>query len=573
MQMDTVMWFIFLGIAVAGYFLCAAQLKIIRKEVWNWGDRLKCGFFGFFFAAGISVIVGMGVIFASGDPELNTTGEPQVTLSVYMPLVMFIILGYLLVYPLVDFLFLANSEKAEGLTPFQLFLERKAIDRVKKPASYLVAVGLYVGLVLLPPFFLQLFLGKNAFIIWLSWGILIPIALIAYYGAMGFISGYYNVWNHLPNMGRSLFEPPDRMMQDFKDGAVFRILFGIMTFVYVWTWVSLFQTIGIMLGGGPLVNTAGAAASVFMVLLFGIVGYFSRFWGRKVKFRTRDVLFAAYIIAAVGVNVMINFIILNQNPLYATFAGSSVTRPLVSGATEPWGSVNPNPTLDYTWLVPAAIIEETVLVIVITYHFVHKNDPFLTNTSLSLITTSRQIFDPIPLFNFVRSRDERIQAAAHSAIVEVYSRLPNRKDQDFTKPKFINPLMDGVCDPNPKVFAAAMEGLRELVKSAGKEALPIILEALASPNIDKKYPVATTLLESNDEVVGAIPKKNVLQLLHDKEWRLRQVATKIISRRLDVSPGFVSASQLIELIDDPDFGVQGEILKTLVKIDAPVPAS
>ncbi|MHA1730578.1 MAG: HEAT repeat domain-containing protein, partial [Promethearchaeota archaeon] len=75
------------------------------------------------------------------------------------------------------------------------------------------------------------------------------------------------------------------------------------------------------------------------------------------------------------------------------------------------------------------------------------------------------------------------------------------------------------------------------------------------------------------EVVGAIPKKTVLQLLHDKEWRLRQVATKVISRRLDVDPGFVSASQLVELIDDPDFGVQGEVLKTLVKIDAPVPAS
>ncbi|GAB4304984.1 MAG: hypothetical protein Kow0069_00140 [Promethearchaeota archaeon] len=571
------MFFIFGGLAVVGYFVCALQLKLVRKEVWNWADRLRCGFFGFFFAAGISVIVAVGFIFATGDPTLNPTG-PQATLGDYMAFVMVGILAYLTVYPLVDFLLLAKSETQEGLTPFQQFLERKLIDRFRPPASYGVAVALYAGIVLAPPLLIGVATSfHNFLIVWISWAILIPIAIIAYYGSMGYVAGIFTVYYHVPYMGRSLFvgfESGQRAMEDFKNDPASRILLGLMIFVYVWTWVSLFQTIGLAAPGGrPLVNTAGAAATVFLVLLFGIVGYFSRFWGRKIKFRTRDVLFAAYIIAAVGLNVMINFLILNQNPLYGTFSGSRWTRPLVSGAEAPWSGNNPNPSRDYLGLVPAAIIEETVLVVVITYYFVNRSAPFVRNSAHALITRSRQTFDPVPLFNFVTSDVEALQRQAHEAIVEVYGRLPNRTELDFTASKYVNPLTDALCDYDPRARKAAAEALLELERTAGALALPIVLACATSPNVDKRLPALEALLAGPDDLLLKFPRKPLHDMLGDWDWRVRLVAVRLVSRVAELDATYGPVDLVLPLLDDPDNDVQASAIHALLKLGARVPAS
>jgi hypothetical protein len=68
---------------------------------------------------------------------------------------------------------------------------------------------------------------------------------------------------------------------------------------------------------------------VFVTLLFGIIGYFTRFWGRKIKYRGIDIYFAAYLMAAIGINVLVNFLIVNIDKLTETFSYWNLSAELI----------------------------------------------------------------------------------------------------------------------------------------------------------------------------------------------------------------------------------------------------
>ena len=120
-----------------------------------------------------------------------------------------------------------------------------------------------------------------------------------------------------------------------------------MLFVFVWAWISLIQTVVFFFTGSLAISTM-SSAFVFVTLFFGIIGYFTRFWGRKIKYRGIDIYFAAYLMASIGINVLVNFLIVNPNQLSYSFDFWNLTSQIV-----------PN-YLMFAW---AAVIEEIVLII------------------------------------------------------------------------------------------------------------------------------------------------------------------------------------------------------------------
>ena len=187
------------------------------------------------------------------------------------------------------------------------------------------------------------------------------------------------------------------------------IILGFMLFVFVWAWIAMIQTIAFFFTRSLAISTM-SSYFVYITLFFGIIGYFTRFWGRKIKYRGIDIYFAAYLMAAIGINVFVNFILVNINRLSNSFNYWSITREIV-----------PN-YLMFTW---AALIEEVALIIFTSYFFLSTKSEFKYNIKYSKISQCGQNFDPIPLFTFIKDKNPILRKYAEDTILLMFERIPS----------------------------------------------------------------------------------------------------------------------------------------------------
>jgi hypothetical protein len=254
---------------------------------------------------------------------------------------------------------------------------------------------------------------------------------------------------------------------------------------------------------------------VYVTLFFGIVGYFTRFWGRKIKYRGIDIYFAAYLMAAIGVNVLVNFLIVNIDILSTTFNYWFFTAGIVPVSNS------------FAW---PAVIEETILIIITSYFFLVKKNEFKFNIKYSKITECGQTFDPIPLFNFIKNPDQKLRKHAENTLQMMYERIPLKSKKYLNDWKFKNSLIDGICDLHPNSREISLKILLQLETDVPDIVLPWIVEALESPNYDKSISIARTLFINNFPLVEKLPKNLLSNLINDPEWRLRLIGIKLLRK-------------------------------------------
>ncbi len=545
---------IFLIVLIIGTLLIYFQVALVLKGEFKLKDRLQCIVFGIIFSFAVMIVVAMAFIFAIKTPEFwktSETGPPEIH-PYYLLIPFGICLAYITFYPLIDFLFIALSDESdEGLTPFHKFIGDKIINKSpNKLIRVILAVGFFLGVFFLPPLLLSL-IGLPFLMIWISWMLVYPLLILTFYGSKGYIAGITNVYYHIPDMRRSLylgFEDGKRTIKEFLNDPTPRIILGLMLFVFVWAWISMIQTIGYYFSGALLISPYSYAGIVFVTLAMGIIGFFSRFWNRIIKYRGIDIYFAAYLMAAVGVNVFVNFLIVNADKLSDTLAKSNFTTSIV-----------PNYLL-FAW---TAAIEEIILVSITTYYFLSKRNEFTNNLKFSLIAECGQTFDPIPLFNFIKSENLKVRRLAEEALTLMYERIPLKVEINLNDMKYKNPLIDGICDPNPNSKNICYKILLQLEKNAPNVVLPWIIESLNSPNYDKSLPFAQSLITANINLIKKIPEQEIFDLIEDTEWRLKLVGLKILSRLIENNIKLTSELNIKKLVNDPDSQVQVEALNIL----------
>ena len=217
------------------------------------------------------------------------------------------------------------------------------------------------------------------------------------------------------------FDQSNRASEEFYRTPVQRILTGVMLFFYFWTFYSLVTTITRLDPNGDTsgFNTMQYAFSVYIVLILGITGYFTRFWGRKIKFKTMDIMFAAFLIAAVGVNVLANFTIVNADLLEPAFAEWDITAVI----NDQWVVNNMGQSVGkFRMFSLAAVIEEVVLVMLISFYFFEKKRQFINDTVFAEVTLAGDNFNPVPPFNLARSPDKYQREHAYSILLTIYGR-------------------------------------------------------------------------------------------------------------------------------------------------------
>ncbi|MFX1558216.1 MAG: hypothetical protein ACFFC9_13250, partial [Promethearchaeota archaeon] len=411
-SIEIILLIIFFSVFVFGFFIIYKQVALIKKGEFKLKDRLQCFIYGFIFSISVIVVIGMAIIFTIETPEFwKETAPPDFDPILF--LIPFIIcLVYISFYPLIDFLFIALSgETDEGLTPFHKFIGEKFINKTDyKIINVFLAIGFYFAFFFLPPIFLSL-LGLPFIMIWISWMLFYPLMILTFYGTRGFIAQFSNFYLHIPEIKRSIFlgfEDGKRTVEEFKKGWAPRTLVGMMIFVYIWAWISLIQTIGFYFTA-TMPFAIMSSIFVFVTLFLGVLGYFTRFWARKIKYRGIDIYFAAYLMAAISINILVNFLILNSEKLQNTFALWNFTK-----------EITPN----YLMFAFAAAIEEGVLLTFTTYYFLSKRNQFKRNIRYSIITQCGQTFDPIPLFNLIKNKNKKIRNHAEETLTMMYERIP-----------------------------------------------------------------------------------------------------------------------------------------------------
>jgi len=562
---EIILFIIFFIFAILGFFIIYKQVNLVKKGEFSLKDGLLCVFYGIVFSMALMIVMVMAFIFAIKSPELweLSTIKPQEDINPLMlSIPIALCLGYISIYPLIDFIFIAMSSKShEGLTIFHKILGKNIIARFNsKILSVFIAISLYIGVFIIPPIIIS-FLGVPLIIVWITWFLIYPMMILTYFGAKGYIAGITNSFFHLPDLNRSLFlgfEDSKRSLNEFANDPLPRILIGFMLFVFVWQWVSMIQTLNFLFTGSLAISTYSYSGMVFITLLFGVIGYFTRFWGRKIKYRGIDIYFAAYLMAAVGINIFVNFLIVNIKKLTETLNAWVLTKPI------------PIPINFPLFAIPA-VIEEIFIVIFILYYFINKKNSFSINLYHSKITECGQKFDPIPLFNFIKSSDLKIQKYAEQTLINMYERIPLKKEYDINKVKYKNPLFDGICDPDAKTRRICYRIFTQLLKDSPNSIAIWIKEALYSPNYDKSIPIARSLLEVDIKHLQKLQLSIFFDLINDPEWRMREISLKIISRLIEYNKDLIQELNIQELLNNPDSNIQIELIKLLSKSSTTIP--
>jgi len=211
------------------------------------------------------------------------------------------------------------------------------------------------------------------------------------------------------------------------------------------------------------------------------------------------------------------------------------------------------------------------LISITTYYFLSKRNEFTNNLKFSLIAECGQTFDPIPLFNFIKSENLKVRRLAEEALTLMYERIPLKAEINLNDMKYKNPLIDGLCDPNPNSKNICYKILLQLEKNAPNVVLPWIIESLNSPNYDKSLPFAQSLITANINLIKKIPEREIFDLIEDTEWRLKIVGLKILSRLIENNIKLTSELNIKKLVNDPDSQVQVEALNILAISTVKIP--
>ncbi|TFF94331.1 MAG: hypothetical protein EU544_04625, partial [Promethearchaeota archaeon] len=219
----------------------------------------------------------------------------------------------------------------------------------------------------------------------------------------------------------------------------------------------------------------------------------------------------------------------------------------------------------------AAVIEEVVLIIFTTFYLTARSNEFTENIKFSKITECGQIFDPIPLFNLIKSKNPRIRKHAEETILLMYERIPLKADIDINQVIYKNPLIDGITDPNPNSQRICYQILLQLEKDMPQTVLPWIKEALTSPNYDKSIPFARSLLDSDTQIMKEVPKSIIFSLINDPEWRLKRLGVKLLAKLAETNEELLKDLELSKLVKDPDSKIQVEVLEILANSSIELP--
>ncbi|MHA1896236.1 MAG: HEAT repeat domain-containing protein [Promethearchaeota archaeon] len=352
---------------ILGFMLVYNNLRkvnLIEGEKFSFEDWRTCIIFGLMFSLTTVFILNLTLEFFFPS-QLPFIGDYLLVILLLM----------LFIYPLWDMFYLARPT-SDAVHDFHTFLETHIFDRVRDERALLVSLGVFSVMYIAPILIISQILNVPMLDIAFIWFLIFPLFFLSTYAALGQVGNIisfsfaYTIPKNVTR-GSTLLYMMKRVI-----GIIIIIIAWVPFFIAIY---NVYSPVATILGGGGLEQKAGVTAilSLFTTVVFGIQGFFNKFWNRKSKTRIIDFIFGGYIFIAIGVNMLINFMAINpsivENILNASIFGAQpllTLMPLMK---------------NYAFIMPLIIVQSIVIVIYDIILLLRRNSEFHADMRLNAV--------------------------------------------------------------------------------------------------------------------------------------------------------------------------------------------
>ncbi|MFX1237163.1 MAG: HEAT repeat domain-containing protein [Promethearchaeota archaeon] len=378
-----ILYMYYFGIGIlfflVGFMLVYDNLKkinLIEGEKFIAQDWISCSFFGFMFSGSLLFIINItfDVLLEAQDP---------VSIAGYTLIVLMVIL---IIYPLWEVTYLGRPT-SDSVHGFHKILETKILDRFSGMKVYIITFILYLAIYILPIIIITAITPREIGSIVFLWFLIFPLFFLNYFAASGQMS---TIIGTLYRKSHFISKKQENVL--VKEKSQMSFIMSLIFIVIAWVpFILSAYNFGGAISGmfDPKIEERQeimALISLFTTVVFGIMGFFKKFWNKKSKTKSIDFIFSGYIFIGIGVNMLINFYAINPDVvshiLSVEIFGFSLNNLGVGGIFSDPASLN-----------LLILIQSGIILFYGAYLFLNKVSEFRADTKLSSVNKAYKLLE------------------------------------------------------------------------------------------------------------------------------------------------------------------------------------
>ncbi|MHA1891821.1 MAG: HEAT repeat domain-containing protein, partial [Promethearchaeota archaeon] len=570
---------------LVGYFIIIKEIKVIKSYNVSKKEHFFSVIFGLIFSS--AILLGLLIGMEYGSQSLSSFLKKPLAISLpRLTIITFLIIySILAVYPLLEFIFLVCNVKEDSIFFYQDIFYRKVFSKVKNMqliVRLLIAILAYILIFIVIPLLFNIAFPGSFFMVSIMLFQVFPIYTLSKLGAEGYFWGinlnYYNIMEK-DKFLYTFMDDFKKTNKKIKENPIPPLALPIMIFVYINSYFSLYQMIGILTGNSNKSLGFTFLFSTIINILLALVGYYNKYWKKQIKYKLSEILLAGYLFAALAMNIFLNFYVKMPDILktdFETAFGFSA------------GEISSNLVFSFfnpKIIAPVAMVQKVVFVIYVSYFFLSRSQ-FKTNVLDSIIMLARNRLNPIPLFNMIKHKNKVIKKKARENLMEMY-RLhsipyippPGSKNKRSILVKLIKSekkrqapfdiVFETLDSDHFEIRMLSLELLKFMLNDDPEKAIQLMNKHLTSKNlISVSLLLKTITFISKKEFVSKIDTNKMLEVMRCGDANVKIAGLDACSHLLE--KGYKQEkflNSLIEVIKEeieyPNFTVQSKAMGLL----------
>ncbi|NMC04875.1 MAG: HEAT repeat domain-containing protein, partial [Candidatus Lokiarchaeota archaeon] len=233
---------------------------------------------------------------------------------------------------------------------------------------------------------------------------------------------------------------------------------------------GLYSSISAVLEGGATPKTGTSAyLSLLTTVVFGIMGFFSRFWNKKSKTKSIDFVFSGYIMVAIMLNILINFMSLNSAQVLGQFNDQI---PFIGDIL---GSIRDMLTQP-AYTLPIITLQNIITVAYALIILFQKNSDFQANIRLGAVIGAYQMASDKNL-----GKLKKMEEKLRKKITVNTDGMPSEVILKGKAPDYVTILKSIVLEPGLNKFGV---DVNEPVRAKARQYLALIAQQKATKQAD-----------------------------------------------------------------------------------------
>lgn len=382
---------------------------------------------------------------------------------------LWIAIGILIMYPFGEMFYLARPTTGVD-TGYHKFIEAHIVNKLRGNTAYIVCAVIMLLTYGLPILLIAVLLGLTIVQATFLWIVIVPLIYLNYFAAAGAASNL--IKSAYPMLISNRKYPGINKFQTFSFKFKAFIKFCIYLLPLIIAIIGLYTSFSGVIQGNAQKAGISAYLSLITTVGLGILGFFRKYWNKKSKTRIVDFAFAGYIMIAIMMNILINFMSINANQVLDLF---NVYNPWFG-----WILKQIETLLQQSiYTLPIITVQD---IITVSYTFVmlfRKNSEFQANTRLNIVMNSYDKSSEKQLAR-LRKLEARLQKIGDKdAALRIVSKKLKAKEPNYTI------IMKSiVLDPGIDKYGI---DVNELIREKARQYIELITQqSTAKPELIKK---------------------------------------------------------------------------------------